>query len=612
VLGEFFGSTDSRKEIPDVENAVTTDEETKQIVPKDVVPMKPNPNYGKNVMDSPLYLLSSAGGLNPLTSVETQYSLGMGQRTLLAGFSGFAEILDNIVNLGDACSFVQNWAVRGIGMIVGIVAAVFSGGGTLAVQAATSGGMILASMLLESIINNALHGSILSSGMSEAPIDRAAAMWSGTSSILSESAKNRGMIPGNVEQITAYNNLQTDSKNDYIAVEREGANPLDITNQYSFLGSLSRSLLPYVSGSNSVQSTFGNILSFTSGSLSRAFVPLTTHAATIDPARFNHCDDDAYVDMNIDADVQCNVRYIMPASDLTLDTDEVAKYMETNGYVETHTTTGLPPGYTPPKPTESQGFAMDMLNSTVNTFYDTRNYVNDYGKFLDFCVYRVLPWGETFEETGQMNGIDPEWRSGKKCLDTTDPMISNFRVYTFDKTVSEAEDEDAIVIPTDGSSSTAPTPGGSNGTVNPNGWAFPTLAGAPLNQGFSSTHFALDIGGDPSNTHIPIYAMRDGVVMSAGNLPSPYINACVSPTGTIQQTVVIKHEIDGQTYYSAYHHVQAGSFNVQAGSVVKAGDQIALMGNTGCSFGQHLHVELWRNSIYGNGTPIDLGPILYG
>jgi hypothetical protein len=437
-------------------------------------------------------------------------------------------------------------------------------------------------------------------------------MWSGTSSILSESAKNRGMIPGNVEQITAYNNLQTDSKNDYIAVEREGANPLDITNQYSFLGSLSRSLLPYVSGSNSVQSTFGNILSFTSSSLGRAFVPLTTHAATIDPARFNHCDDDAYVDLNIDADVQCNVRYIMPASDLTLDTDEVAKYMETNGYVETDTTTGLPPGYTPPKPTESQGFAMDMLNSTVNTFYDTRNYVNDYGKFLDFCVYRIMPWGETFKDGTQINDVGDEWVNGKKCLDTTDPMISNFRVYTFDKTVSEAEDEDAIVIPTDGSSSTAPTPGGSNGTVNPNGWAFPTLAGAPLNQGFSSTHFALDIGGDPSDTHIPIYAMRDGVVMSAGNLPSPYINACVSPTGTIQQTVVIKHEIDGQTYYSAYHHVQAGSFNVQAGSVVKAGDQIALMGNTGCSFGQHLHVELWRNSIYGNGTPIDLGPILYG
>jgi murein DD-endopeptidase MepM/ murein hydrolase activator NlpD len=259
-----------------------------------------------------------------------------------------------------------------------------------------------------------------------------------------------------------------------------------------------------------------------------------------------------------------------------------------------------------------------MLNSTVNTFYDTRNYGEgngkEYGLFLDFCVYRVLPWGETFEESGQMNGIDPNWRSGKKCLDTEDPKMSYFRTYTFDKTVSEAEDEDAIVVPTaDGTTpGSAPTPGSSTGTVAADGWAFPTLAGSPLNQAFSGSHFALDIGSDPSNTDVPIYAMRDGTVTSVGNMPMPpYQIACASPTGTIQQTVVIEHTVDGQKYISTYHHVQANAFNVKVGSVVKAGDQIAKMGNTGCSFGQHLHVELWRNAIYGGGTPIDLGPILY-
>ena len=617
VIGEFFAKTDDRKQIPDIEGSFATDGSGQVSPTSGDVKMIDNPNYGKNAMDSPLYQLSSTGKYSSTSITESQYSLGMGQNALLSGFAGFADILNTIGNVAGNCDFVQNWAVRGIGLIVGVVAAIGTGGGSLAIQGAISGSLIVASLILESIINNALTGAGIPEKMDEAPVERGAAAWSGMASVLGQSAMNRGMIPANSEQITGYLSTQAKIKNDYIAVEREGANPLDINNQYSFLGSLARSALPYISGANSVGSTMGSVVSFTRNSFANIVNPASAYAAPIDSSRFKHCDDVAYTGepLKLEPDVQCNLRYYLPQADLEMDTDAVAVYMEKNGYVEEDTSSGVPPGYNPPAPQQSQGFAMDMLNGIASTFVSERTYVNDYAKYLDYCAYRVLPFGETFQETGAIGAVEKEWLTGERCL-KDDEMIRNFRIYTLDKTVSEAEDDDTIVIPvsstTDGGAGTGAGAGENSGNINAEGWAFPTLAGSPLNQGFSGSHPALDIGSDPSNNNVPIYAMRDGVVLSVGNMPPPYIPACTSPTGTIQQAVVLKHEVNGQTYISTYHHVQSGSFTVRVGDTVKAGDRIATMGNTGCSFGQHLHVELWLNAIYGSGTPINLGPILYG
>src|SRR5690606_17231656 len=121
-------------------------------------------------------------------------------------------------------------------------------------------------------------------------------------------------------------------------------------------------------------------------------------------------------------------------------------YMEDSGYVEHNTVTGLPRGYTPPEPEESQGFALDTLNGIVNSFYDARATLyesNPFSKFLDFCVFRALPWGETYDEGGAIGAVEEDWRTGKKCMEDT-PMMRAFSVYTFDKTVMEAMDEEAI------------------------------------------------------------------------------------------------------------------------------------------------------------------------
>ncbi|MBQ7279444.1 MAG: peptidoglycan DD-metalloendopeptidase family protein [Bacteroidales bacterium] len=85
-------------------------------------------------------------------------------------------------------------------------------------------------------------------------------------------------------------------------------------------------------------------------------------------------------------------------------------------------------------------------------------------------------------------------------------------------------------------------------------------------------HYGLDIAAPKGE---PIYAMFDGTVRisvrnrSYGNL------------------VVIRHNNGLETYYA---HMSAR--HVQPGDEVKAGDCIGLCGNTGRSYGSHLHLEI--------------------
>ena len=56
--------------------------------------------------------------------------------------------------------------------------------------------------------------------------------------------------------------------------------------------------------------------------------------------------------------------------------------------------------------------------------------------------------------------------------------------------------------------------------------------------------------------------------------------------------VYIQHEIDGQTVFSGYAHMQRGSSPLVAGDVIKVGDFIGLVGATGEATGPHLHFTI--------------------
>jgi murein DD-endopeptidase MepM/ murein hydrolase activator NlpD len=100
---------------------------------------------------------------------------------------------------------------------------------------------------------------------------------------------------------------------------------------------------------------------------------------------------------------------------------------------------------------------------------------------------------------------------------------------------------------------------------------------------WGTMHNGLDLAA-PLGT--PIYAASDGVVIRAGRA-SGYGNA------------VYIQDADGNVHI--YGHMRY--YDVEAGQIVHAGDQIAKVGNEGFSTGPHLHYEIHRGGE--GGRPID-------
>ncbi|XZF74045.1 murein hydrolase activator EnvC family protein [Bacillus sp. AL-1R] len=91
------------------------------------------------------------------------------------------------------------------------------------------------------------------------------------------------------------------------------------------------------------------------------------------------------------------------------------------------------------------------------------------------------------------------------------------------------------------------------------------------------THFGIDIAKSGST---PIVSVANGVVIRAYH-SSSYGNV-----------VFITHNISGKVFTSVYAHMQ--NYQVSAGQTVSKGQKIGMMGNTGHSFGKHLHFELHK------------------
>lgn len=100
-----------------------------------------------------------------------------------------------------------------------------------------------------------------------------------------------------------------------------------------------------------------------------------------------------------------------------------------------------------------------------------------------------------------------------------------------------------------------------------------------MGERWNKQHAGIDIAASGT---VPVVAAADGVV-SRSYFSSTYGNV-----------VFVTHSISGQQWTTVYAHLssrQAGE-----GSVVAKGQQIGIMGNTGHSYGQHLHFELHKGA----------------
>ena len=119
-------------------------------------------------------------------------------------------------------------------------------------------------------------------------------------------------------------------------------------------------------------------------------------------------------------------------------------------------------------------------------------------------------------------------------------------------------------------------------------WPFPYAV--PITDGFGSRSGGFHKGVDfVPGAGTPIYAIADGVASSAGYDDSGYGNH-----------VVIQHNLGGISIKSNYAHLAIDSSPIVAGQQIRVGDFLGLVGDTGISYGAHLHFE-----IYIDGVPVD-------
>ena len=123
------------------------------------------------------------------------------------------------------------------------------------------------------------------------------------------------------------------------------------------------------------------------------------------------------------------------------------------------------------------------------------------------------------------------------------------------------------------------------GTVSSSGFIYPVPSGyqritTGLYYSSGAYHGAVDFGCGGINGQ-PVYAVQEGVVVTAKSLTSSY--------GT---HVIIAHP---NGLYTLYAHGQSGSLRVSEGQYVSRGQQIMNVGSTGNSTGPHLHFEVRRS-----------------
>ena len=233
-----------------------------------------------------------------------------------------------------------------------------------------------------------------------------------------------GLKAGNTAEITQYviDTAAIKKQEAEIAAYEAKDTPFDITNKYSFLGSIANTIGLSSFYNSSFLSSISNVLSI----IPKSLATLTSSAgaeANKKAAQFDgKCADAALSSVGVDGDAFCNASYVMSSSEMNADIDTVTSWMISNKYVS-----------------ETTGDVIDDPNFKTLDVIGTSliHKKNDYKEYLDNCANRVAPLGET---SGAVEDYDYEWEIGLKCSENSE-MMSNFRVYTMDKAISDTLDE---------------------------------------------------------------------------------------------------------------------------------------------------------------------------
>jgi len=119
-------------------------------------------------------------------------------------------------------------------------------------------------------------------------------------------------------------------------------------------------------------------------------------------------------------------------------------------------------------------------------------------------------------------------------------------------------------------------------------WPFPFSSSISDGWGDRGWEFHQGVDFNPGEG-TPIQAIADGVVTWVGWGNNGY-----------GYYVMIAHIINGQRVDTLYGHMIDGSSSLYPGQEIAVGTEVGLVGNTGRSYGAHLHFE-----VHVEGTPVD-------
>lgn len=422
-VGNILTSVDTRQNVVNEESTWSGDSNPEDRVAEE----KPNPFYGKNAFDSPGFKTAAYNEAPILSSESQQYMVG---GALVGTLSVVLDDIAKVIpggksSIRSTCGTIQSWWARSLGFVAGIFAGAFTFGASTLVSVGASVAVGFALPFLESMLADMLAGNVV--GADTKGVNAGDASFSGAGALLGGVAMARGMKPLNKAGVKSYTAATNQVKNDYIALETNEARdtPFDIYNQYSFLGSMTRSLYPVAdSSSKSISAAFLAAPQLLSTSFNSLFNPNANAAQPFNEERFSRCSDEGYAALGIDADVFCNVRYGLSDEELNMETDVVVDYMLNNKHIGEE---GQP--------------ASDA-----------------YKTWIKECTQRTSPeggivgWGEELPDSG-----DETLSDGSLCMEDSE-QNKNFRVYTIDSSINDASDDD-------GSTADASPPTGSPGTV---------------------------------------------------------------------------------------------------------------------------------------------------
>lgn len=434
--------------------------------------------------------------------------------------TSFANKVKELAGGGEICNFIQNPGVRVGSALIGIVAAVFSGGTITTAQVvanvALAGGLSLIQAFSMPLIADMVAGEFVN----DTTIGNSAgnAYVSGLGALYAQNNNATGLSALTVDAAVEFNKSV---KATYLAqVKEESVNEsgqFDATNPNSFLGSLTTQLASTIN-SRSAADASSKLIALVTNPTAK-----TASASNDDPAApYKVCTDDEYTQLNIATDPFCNPVYGLSNTAIAMDPDDVIVYMYEHKYID-----------------------------------DNGSPIGKYSEFVSQCIENINPYGLA-------NGAKNEDTDGKikpkECLMSAGVYDEEFWVYTIDSNIYEKMqcllEDDAVACGSAIASDTTTA----NGTCPAETSAIPEITtGWEDGKEKSITLCAI-----PDLARTPVQADSEFVKaiyggLAANNISSHAVNALAAPSLLqIIQTAKEKGVTIGATFsYRSYNEQKA-------------------------------------------------------